>query len=353
MLKVVIAGVGLISNLKYIPIFQKLKSRVKIVGLCDLNEGSLKETSRTFRIDKTYQDLNEMLLQQKPDIVVICTPPATHSKLVIEALEKGAHVLVEKPMALTAIDCEKMEEASLKYNRKLGVMHNQLFNPAFEKAHNIVSSGRIGNFLGMRILLMTSVHDMTEDQNHWAHKLPGGLVGETGPHAVYLSLAFLKNVTDVQVISKKHFPQYSWSIGEDIRFDLISDNGFSSVTLIYGSNQTAAEVDIICTKGYLKVDLQTRTVLSHNRLQNNPLISPKAVAKSVVTNVYQTATSFLKNGIQYVFSRNLDGHYIGINRFLDFVENKSEFAATGKSGKEVERIMEIIVDKLHQMASNI
>ena len=348
MFKVAIAGCGLISQLKYIPMFQKLKSKVKIVGVCDLNEEALKQVSSKFGIPDTFKDFEEMLFQKKPDIVVVCTPPATHSQLVIGAFEKGAHVLVEKPMALKSADCVQMIEASRKFNKKLGVMHNQIFNPAFEKACNIAKSGKIGRFLGMRILLMTSIHDMTKDQNHWAHRLPGGLTGETGPHAVYLSQAFLENIRDVNVISMKHFPEYAWCIGEDIRFDLIADNGFSSISLIYGSNQTAAEVDIIGTDGYLKVDLQTRIVVNHNRLQDNPLISAKSIIKSVITGLYQTGTSFLANGIRHVFSRKLDGHHIGVNRFLDFVSGKAEFPATGEKGKEVERVMEMIIQKLEK-----
>ncbi len=349
MLKVAIAGCGLISTMKYIPIFKKLKNRVNLVGLSDINKQALKKVSSKYGISDTFSDFSQMLRRQKPDIVFVCTPPATHTELALEALESGTHLLVEKPMALSSTDCSKMVSVSRKFNKKLGVMHNQIFNPAFGNALNIVSSGKIGEFLGMRMLLITSVHDMTEDKNHWAHKLPGGLTGETGPHAVYLSLAFLRNVQDVHVISRKQIPEYSWSLAEDIRFDIVAENGTSSVTLIYGSNQTAAEIDIICTKGILKVDLQTRILTMHNRLQDNPLISARAICKSVLTNVFQTSSSFISNGFRYVFSRKLDGHYIGVNKFLDFIENDADFPSTGENGKEVEEVMEMII---HKMNSN-
>lgn len=353
MLTVAISGCGLITTMKYLPIFQKLKDQARIVGLCDLNADALKKASLKFGISNTYTDFSQMLTSRKPDMVVVCTPPATHAKIVREALEKGSHVLVEKPMALTAADCEQMIETSKKHGKKLGVMHNQLFNPAFQKACEIVSSGKVGTFLGMRIFLMTSVHDMTEDQKHWAHRLPGGLVGETGPHAVYLSTAFLEHITDVNVVAMKHCPQYPWCIGEDIRFDIIAENGISSVALMYGSNQTAAEVDIICTKGYLKVDLQTRIVTVHNRLQDSSIITAGAVTKSVMTDVLQTSTQFIKNGFQYVFSRNIDGHYIGVKRFLDYISGKVDFPATGDKGREVEETMESLVEKLqHRVVSS-
>lgn len=343
--RVAVAGCGLISISKYLPILCRIKDRVSIVGICDLNRSVLGQSASTFGIPHAYVDFSEML-SQGPDIVIVCTPPSTHAGLAIEAIERGAHVLVEKPMALTLADCNKMVEAAARCHRKLGVMHNQVFNPAFETAREAVAHGHVGDFLGMRIFLMTSVHEMTADPEHWAHRLPGGMVGETGPHAVYLSLAFLERVTDVHVRLKKHLPEHNWSVGEDIRFDLIAENGFSSTTLIYGSNQTAAEVDIIGTTGMLRVDLQARIAVNHNRSQDIPGVRPRAILKSFINNLFQTTTAFFMNGLRYTFSESLDGHSIGIKRFLDYVEDKDAYPATGEEGKQVQEVMEMVTSEM-------
>ena len=345
MLRAAIVGCGLISTRKYIPICKRLKNKVDLVGICDMNESILKQVGSRFGISKTYTDFSRMLLEQCPDIVVICTPPVVHTKQVIESLENGAHVLVEKPMALTSVDCQKMVDASNRHEKKLGVMHNQVFNPAFEKACDLVSSGRIGKFLGMRTFLMTPVDDMTSNPKHWAHRLPGGVLGETGPHAVYLSLALLNNVTDVHVCSKKLLPEYPWSAAEDIKFDLIADNGINSVTLMYGSNQSAAEIEIVGTEGMLKLDLQSRILVHHNRTVGPELLSAKALIKSVTSGIYQTGTAFAVNGIVHTLWKTLDGHYIGINKFLDYVASNAEFRATGQKGKETTEVMEMVVQK--------
>lgn len=345
MLRGAIVGCGLISTRKYIPICKRLKSKVDLVGICDINEDILKQAASRFGISKAYTDFSRMLTDQRPDIVMICTPPATHTKLVIEAIEKGAHVLVEKPMALTSADCQKMVDASKRQDKKLGIMHNQVFNPAFEKACDLVSSGGIGKFLGMRIFLMTPVDDMTSNPKHWAHRLPGGVLGETGPHAIYLSLALLNNVTDVHVCSKKLLPQYPWSLAEDIRFDLIADNGISSVALTYGGNQSAAEIEIIGSEGMLKLDLQTRILVKHNRRVGTELLSAKALITSVISGIYQTGTAFALNGIQHAIFKTLDGHYIGVNRFLDYVATDAKYRASGENGKETTALLETVVGK--------
>lgn len=343
MFKVAVVGCGLISTQKYLPILLKLSNRVSVVGICDLREDVLRETAAKFRISNAHKDFSEMLSKQLPDLVVICTPPATHKHLSVQAMAGGAHVLVEKPMALTPDECDEMIEASIRYNRKLGVMHNQLFNPAIERAKDIMATDEFGKFLGIRIFLATSVDYMTSNPNHWAHKLPGGVLGETGPHAVYLSLAFLDEIQDVEIRCKKLLSEYPWSIAEDIRFDLIAKNGISSVALTYGSTQTIAEIDLIGTKGLLKLDLQSRTLVKHRRTE----LKPTTIATSVLSTVYQMSKALVATGVRYAVSKSsLDPHYIGINRFLDYLEGRGSYPATGEDGKRVIAVMEMLVQKM-------
>jgi predicted dehydrogenase len=353
MLRVGIVGCGLISARKYIPIFQRLKSRANVVGLCDVNESLLRDVAGRFGIAGTYVDLSKMLADARPDVVAVCTPPKTHMDLVVKALEGGAHVLVEKPMALTSGECAKMVEAARASGRRLGVMHNQAFNPAFEQACQMVSAGAIGAFQGMRIFLMTPADDMTTNPKHWAHRLPGGVVGETGPHAVYLSLGLLHKVRDVQVCTKKLLPEYTWSVAEDVRFDLLADNGISSVALMYGSNQSAAEIEIVGTTGMLKVDLQSRILVNHQRTVAGELLNPRAVTKSVLASLSQTASGLFRNGVRYAMTKSLDGHYIGIQRFVDHVANGSSYPADGERAKETVEVLERVVAKLdHALAAS-
>jgi predicted dehydrogenase len=344
MFRVAIVGCGAIATKKFIPILQRLRNRAAIVGLCDLDAEALKNVASRFAVPNAFTELDEMMAKQHPDLVIICTPPGTHAGLAIEALEMGAHVLVEKPMALSSEDCDRMIEVSLRHDKKLGVMHNQLFNPAVENARHIVSSDKFGQFLGMRIFLATPVDVMTSRQNHWAHRLPGGVVGETGPHAIYLSLAFLKDVRDVRVRYKKLTPEYPWSVGEDIRFDLIADNGMSSVTLMYGSTQTAAQVDIMGTESLLSLDLQSKTLVKHIR----PNLRANTVGKSVLNTVYQTVKALTLNGASYIFSRNWDPHYHGITKFLDYLSDHADYPATGEEGKQVVSLMEVIVQRMRE-----
>jgi predicted dehydrogenase len=345
--EVAIVGCGEIATHKYLPILQRLGPKVELVGICDLNEDILNQVATQFNVSNAYTDISDLLSEQQPDVVVVLTPPQTHAGLVVTALESGAHVLVEKPMAVNVADCDKMNDAATRYNRKLGIMHSQLFHPPLDQVRREVSEGRYGRFLGMRIFLVTGRDSWVSEPDHWAHKLRGGVVGETGPHAVYLSLAFLDHVREVQVRLAKHYPDCPWLIGDDIRFDLIADNGISSVALDYGSKQTTAELDIICVEQILRVDLQSRTVVRHSRLCTD--LSAKGVGKSVLSAAYQRVSGLASNALHYCSSSGLDGHYVGIDRFLDYVAGDGDFPATGKDGRQTVAVLDQVVQQLEEL----
>lgn len=348
-LRVAVVGCGAIATGKYIPIFKRLKRRARIVGLCDVNAEAVRNASISASVESAdgYVSLSDMLRRQRPDLAIICTPPRTHAESAIKAMEHGAHVLVEKPMATSLADCDRMIEASTAHNRRLGVMHNQLFNPAVDEAKRVVSNDAFGRFLGMRVLLATNVNYMTSVPNHWAHGLPGGVCGETAPHAVYLSLAFLNNVRDVQVRYKKLLPEYPWSIGEDFRIDLVADNGISSIALWYGSIQTAAEIDILGTVGLVRLDLQSRSLVEFRR----PDLRAGTVCKSVFSSACQMTRSLALNGIRLMLSRELDSHYRGVVRFLDHLLSGTEYPATGEEGRRTIAVTETIVERMRDLAA--
>ena len=154
-LKAAIVGAGLIAGKKHIPAFLRHKKKVELVALCDLNEEGARKLAAQFGVPRVYSDIGEMIEKEKPDLVDICTPPQTHVKLAIAAMDRGCHVLIEKPMALTVAECDKIVEASERNNVKVCVGHSDLFYYPFMEARKLVNEGAIGEFRGMRIMLST------------------------------------------------------------------------------------------------------------------------------------------------------------------------------------------------------
>ena len=135
-LKVGVVGCGLISKLRHIPAYKRLKD-LNVMAVCDLNEELAKETAKEFEIPNFYTDTSKMFDEEDLDIVDICVPPQIHAAIAIEAMESGAHVIMEKPMATKVSDCEEMIRVSKKNNVKLSVVHNDLFPFSFYKSKRI------------------------------------------------------------------------------------------------------------------------------------------------------------------------------------------------------------------------
>jgi len=92
------------------------------------------------------------LLALEPDVVVVCTPHPSHPALTVEALEAGAHVLVEKPLAPEAREAEAMIEAADRTARLLGVCFQQRYRPVIAAAHGLVAGGQLGELLRVSIV---------------------------------------------------------------------------------------------------------------------------------------------------------------------------------------------------------
>jgi predicted dehydrogenase len=270
-LRVGLVGSGFIARQKHLPAWERLGSRAQVVALCDPQVAQAEELARIHRIPKVYGDFQEMLEAERLDAVDICSPPRSHADLAVRSLEAGAHVLIEKPMAISTGECDRIIAASESTGRKICVAHSDLFYPSFLKARELLKRGTIGEFQGMRIFLSTPVDYITSKPAHWAHKLPGGVIGETGPHIVYMALAFINPIKDARVQARKQLAQFPWSPYEDYRVELIGDGATCSVALTYATNRWAVQLDLWGSDGHMKFDLETQTVVLHGRADLKPV----------------------------------------------------------------------------------
>lgn len=143
-----------------------------------------------------YLSAEELLDRVKPEVVHICTPPATHGALAKLALQFGAHIYVEKPFTLTAH--EAMEIISLAKNKGLKVCagHQLLFeSPALRADESLAKLGRI-----IHIESYFSFKPVRRSQNGRSTISPLDQLVDILPHPVYTLLHFLKKNTTQQDI---------------------------------------------------------------------------------------------------------------------------------------------------------
>ena len=131
------------------------------MGLSDLNLEAAKSVASRFGIQTAYADAGEMIAAERPDLVDICTPPATHAKVGRMAAASGCNVLIEKPMALTVADCDTIVSTARNVGVQVCVAHTGLFYEPFVRARTMVENGAIGRFAGMRVIISTPSDYMT------------------------------------------------------------------------------------------------------------------------------------------------------------------------------------------------
>ena len=92
-----------------------------------------------------YSSIEELLAANvQADVINICTPNGLHASMAIQAIEKGYHVVIEKPMALTLADAEKVVYTSLKYRKQVFCVMQNRYSPPSVWIKEMVESGRLG-----------------------------------------------------------------------------------------------------------------------------------------------------------------------------------------------------------------
>ncbi len=148
MIRVGVIGCGKIAQVRHIPEYLDNKN-AQLVGLYDRTSERAKLLADKYNLIH-YEDYHDMLNDEEIDAVSICVANNLHAKITIEALEKGKHVLCEKPMATTLEDCLLMVNTAKDNNKKLLIGHNQRLAKAHVYARNLIENHVIGDCLSFR-----------------------------------------------------------------------------------------------------------------------------------------------------------------------------------------------------------
>ncbi len=142
MVNVVIIGAGGITR-RHIPAWLNSDGGC-IVGVADIDADLAQAAAEQAGADRWAADYRELLEWSEVDAVDICTTEATHSRIAVEAAERGKHILVEKPIATTLEDADKMIEAAEVNGVKLMVAQSHRFFEYSVAAKSAIDAGEIG-----------------------------------------------------------------------------------------------------------------------------------------------------------------------------------------------------------------
>ncbi|ACT03503.1 Gfo/Idh/MocA family protein [Paenibacillus sp. JDR-2] len=185
--RVAVIGCGSISKHRHIPEYVG-NENVELVAFVDPVIERAEEYAAKHG-GKAYADYETMLAEVKPDAVSVCTPNYLHASMSIAAANAGAHVLVEKPMAVTDEEAAAMVEAAAKNGVKLMVGHNQRLMPPHVKAKQILESGVLGRVLTFRTSFGHPGPDgwSIDGAGSWFFRKPEAIMGAMGDLGVHKS----------------------------------------------------------------------------------------------------------------------------------------------------------------------
>jgi len=172
MLKFAIIGCGRISH-KHIEALSNNANEAKLVALCDIVPEKMDKIAGEV---KKYTDYIEMLDNEDIDAVSICTESGYHAKHAIDCIKRGKHVLVEKPIALSVSDADEMIRLAQENKVKLGVCHQNRFNPPIRKLRRALEEGRFGKLINGTARILWTRDDNYYKQAPWrgTKELDGG-----------------------------------------------------------------------------------------------------------------------------------------------------------------------------------
>lgn len=179
--------VGLGFGRAHIPAFQANGCRV--VALCQRDQTAARAVADRYGVPHVFARWEEMLERATPEIVVIATPPPLHHAIALAAFARGAHVLCEKPLAMTAAEARAMADAAARAGRVAMTCFNWRFTAAMQELHARVAGGAVGRvfhlacrWLGARWAAETAAATWRMDRAQAGH----GAMGDMGVHLIDL-----------------------------------------------------------------------------------------------------------------------------------------------------------------------
>jgi predicted dehydrogenase/nucleoside-diphosphate-sugar epimerase len=249
--RVGLVGAGYVASRHLMAL--KALSFVDVVGICDVDLGRASELATRFRIPRAYDSLSAMA-EAGLDVVHVLTPPASHCALALQALDLGCHVFVEKPMAETVAECDRMIEAAARRKLVLSVNHSMLFGAPVARALEHVRNGDCGTLLAFTYFRGSDYPPYSGGAVPAMYRQGSYPFRDLGVHALYLTEAFLGPIASLDT------RRYSTGADEMLTFDewrLDADcaSGTAHVLMSWNMRPMQNEFWVQGTRGLVHVDV--------------------------------------------------------------------------------------------------
>lgn len=259
----------------------------EIAAICDTDEPKARELSNLYNGLPVYANYSEMLGAIKADIINVVTPHHLHADMTVEALEKGFHVLVEKPMALTSADCDRMNAAARASGRNLWVVKQNRYNVPIRLAKEALHNNRLGKIFTVKCDILWNRYQGYYDESPWRgkKKFEGGALYTQASHFIDLLVWWFGDLVNAKTIMETQNHQIET---EDtgisvLKFKNDTIGSLIWTTCVYNKNYEGS-ITIIGEKGTIKIGGQYLNKIEYWDVEGFPL--PEGIEFSDKPNAY-------------------------------------------------------------------
>jgi UDP-N-acetyl-2-amino-2-deoxyglucuronate dehydrogenase len=304
----------------------------ELVAVCDINADRAYALAGKYNC-RAYLQIDSLLAENtNVDLVAICTPNGLHAAHSIAALRAGHHVLCEKPMAISAEDCRRMNAEADKSGKQLFIVKQNRFNPPVAELKKAVDAGRLGKIFSAQLNCFWNRNDAYYNSSDWkgSRELDGGTLFTQFSHFIDLLYWILGDIRDLHVLTG-NFMHGSTIDFEDTGVVALKFESGALATINYTVNSFEKNMEGSLTlfgeKGTVKIGGQYLNVLEYQRIEDYTLHAPTESKPANDYGFYQGSMS------------NHDKVYENI---VDVLTNSGTVATTGDEGLKTVEIIERI-----------
>ncbi len=191
----------------------------ELVSVCDIHKKLATTQAELYGNMSVHSDYHD-LLNENIDVVSICTPHHLHKPMTLAALKAGKHVVVEKPMTLSAKDAAEMSQAAVDAGLKLFVVKQNRYNVPIKLADEAIKNNRLGKIYKVHCNVLWNRHQEYYNQSDWrgSKETERGALFTQASHFIDILVWWFGKITEAKTVLATQ--------AHDIE---IEDNGQSSV----------------------------------------------------------------------------------------------------------------------------
>lgn len=236
---------------------------LELAAVCDPNPERVRAAQAIAPGLTAAASPQELFTDPRVDVVIVSTPPDSHAGWAIQALNAGCHVVVEKPMALTARECDEILEAARERGLSASVYQNRRFDPDYRLIKEAVVSGAIGDPFHVEAFVGGYSHPC----NYWHSdaEVSGGALFDWGSHIVDQLLDLMPgSVESVSAINHKRV-WHDVTNADHARMTILFDGG-REATFIFSDLAAAMKPRwyVLGTAGALTGEWREESVIARS-----------------------------------------------------------------------------------------